>query len=121
MDEQGDPMAFQGKTDAEGSFVIKDAITGPVLLGLFPYNEPEMEILKLQIGDMFLYAPDESWGRGVVFSVEPRERIEDVEVTVQRFLQLRAKVLKDGRESTRQCPTYQVQGKETQFRWRIRW
>lgn len=89
-----DPMAFQGETDAAGRFVITDAIVGPVLLGLFPYNEPEMEILKVQIGDMFLYAPDKSWGRGIVFSAEPGERIEGVEVTVQRFLQLRAKVLR---------------------------
>ena len=66
----------------------------PVLLGLFPYNKPEAEILKVQIGDMFLYAPEASWGRGVVFSAEPGERIEDFEVTVQRFLQLRGKVLK---------------------------
>ena len=91
---QGDPMAFQAGTDSAGRFVITDAITGPVLLGLFPYNRPEAEILKVQIGDMFLYAPEESWGRGVVFSAEPGERIEDVEVTVQRFLQLRGKVLR---------------------------
>lgn len=91
---QGDPMAFQGETDAKGRFVITDAITGPVLLGLFPYNEPKAEILKVQIGDMFLYAPDESWGRGVIFSAEPGDRIENVEVTVQRFLQLRAKILR---------------------------
>ena len=89
-----DPIAFQAETDSEGRFVITDAITGPVLLGLFPYNKPEAEILKVQIGDMFLYAPEASWGRGVVFSAEPGERIEDVEVTVQRFLQLRGKVLK---------------------------
>lgn len=91
---QGDPMAFRAATDSEGRFVITDAITGPVLLGVFPYNEPKVEILKVQIGDMFLYAPDESWGRGVVFSAEPGKRIEDVEVTVQRFLQLRGKVLR---------------------------
>ncbi|MDE0469807.1 MAG: lectin-like protein [Candidatus Poribacteria bacterium] len=91
---QGDPMAFQGETDAEGRFVITDAIVGPVLLGLFPYNAPEAEILRVQIGDLFLYAPDESWGRGVIFSAEPGDRIENVEVTVQRFLQLRAKVLR---------------------------
>ena len=88
---QGDPVAFQAETDAEGRFVITDAIVGPVLLGL---DEPEMEILKVQIGDMFLYAPDESWGRGIVLSTEPGERIEDIEVTVQRFLQLRGKVLR---------------------------
>ena len=88
------PMAFQAETDAEGRFAITDAIVGPVLLGLFPYHKPEAQILKVQIGDMFLYAPEESWGRGIVFSVEPGESIEDVEVTVQRFLQLRAKVLK---------------------------
>lgn len=92
--QQGDPIAFQAETDSEGRFVITDAITGPVLLGLFPYNSPETEILKVQIGDMFLYAPEASWGRGVVFSAEPGDRIEDVEVTVQRFLQLRGKVLR---------------------------
>ena len=89
-----DPMAFQAETDSQGRFVITDAIVGPVLLGLFPYHKPESAILKVQIGDLFLYAPEESWGRGVVFSVEPGERIEDVEVTVQRFLQLRGTVLK---------------------------
>ena len=89
-----DPMAFQAETDAEGRFAITDAIVGPVLLGLFPYHKPEAQILKVQIGDMFLYAPEESWGRGIVFSAEPGERIEDVEVTVQRFLQFRGKVLK---------------------------
>ena len=89
-----DPMAFQAETDAEGRFAITDAIVGPVLLGLFPYHKPEAHILKVQIGDIFLYAPEESWGRGIVFSVEPGESIEDVKVTVQRFLQLRGKVLK---------------------------
>ena len=89
-----DPMAFQAETDAEGHFAITDAIVGPVLLGLFPYHKPEAQILKVQFGDMFLYSSEESWGRGIVFSVEPRESIEDVEVTVQRFLQFRGKVLK---------------------------
>lgn len=97
MDNLGwpdDPMAFQAETDAEGHFVITNAIVGPVLLALFPYYKPEAHILKVQIGDMFLYAPEESWGRGIVFSSESGERIEDVEVTVQRFLQFRGKVLK---------------------------
>ena len=89
-----DPMAFEAETDAEGHFAITDAIVGPVLLGLFPYHKPEAHILKVQIGDIFLYAPEESWGRGIVFSVEPGESIEDVKVTVQRFLQFRGKVLK---------------------------
>lgn len=89
-----DPMAFQAETDSKGRFVITDAIVGPVLLGLFPYHKPEAAILKVQIGDMFLYAPEESWGRGIVFSVEPGEHIENVEVTVQRFLQLRGTILK---------------------------
>ena len=89
-----DPMAFQAETDAEGRFAITDAIVGPVLLGLFPYHKPEAHILKVQIGDMFLYAPEEPWGRGIVFSMGSGESIEDVEVTVQRFLQLRGTVLK---------------------------
>ena len=108
--QQGDPIAFQGETDAEGRFVITDAIAGPVLLGLFPYNSPEAEILKVQIGDMFLYAPERSWGRGVVFSAEPGDRIEDVEVTVQRFLQLRGKVLRmDGSPlANAQCIKFRI-------------
>ena len=89
-----DPMAFQGETDAKGRFVITDAIGGPVLLGLFPYYKPEAQILKVQIGDMFLYPGGGAVGGGTVFTLEPGEHIEDVEVTVQRFLQLRAKVLK---------------------------
>ncbi len=93
-DWPNDPMAFQAETDLEGHFVIIDAIVGPVLLALFPYHRPEAEILKVQIGDLFLYASEASWGRGVVFSAEPGERIEDVEITVRRFLQLRGKVLK---------------------------
>ena len=89
-----DPMAFQAETDAAGRFVITDAIIGPVLLGLFPYYKPEARILKVQIGDMFLYPGGGAVGGGTVFTLEPGEHIEDVEVTVQRFLQLRAKVLK---------------------------
>lgn len=89
-----DPMAFQAETDSEGRFVITDTIASPVLLGLFPYYEPEAQILKIQIGDMFLYPPGEPWGRGTVFAVEPGEYIKNVELTVRRFLQFRGKVLK---------------------------
>lgn len=94
-----DLMAFQDETDSEGRFVITEAITGPVLLGLFPYYKPQAQILRVQIGDMFLYAPEEPWGRGIVFFVEPGEHIENVEITVRRFLQFRGKVLKMGRNS----------------------
>ena len=89
-----DPMAFQGETDAKGRFVITDAIVGPVLLGVFPYYKPEAQILKAQIGDMFLYPGGGAVGGGTVFTLEPGEYIENVEITVQRFLQLRGKVLK---------------------------
>ena len=119
--QQGDPMAFRAGTDSEGRFVITDAITGPVLLGLFPYDEPKVEILKVQIGDMFLYAPEASWGRGVVFSAEPGDRIENVEVTVQRFLQLQGKVLRIDGTPLANAQRIRVGFKATQFRWRIRW
>ena len=89
-----DPMAFQGETDAEGRFVITDAIVGPVLLGLFPYYKPEAKILKVQIGEMSLYPGGDAVGGGTVFTLESGEYIENVEITVQQFLQLRAKVLK---------------------------
>ena len=89
-----DPMAFQGETDAEGRFVITDAIVGPVLLGLFPYYKPEAQILKVQIGGMSFYPGGDAVGGGTVFTLESGEYIENVEITVQQFLQLRAKVLK---------------------------
>ena len=89
-----DPMAFQAETDTEGHFIITDTIDGPVLLGLFPYYKPEAKILKVQIGDMFLYPGGDAVGGGTVFTLEPGEYIENVEITVQQFLQLRAKVLK---------------------------
>ncbi len=89
-----DPMAFQAETDTEGRFIITDTIDGPVLLGLFPYYKPEAKILKVQIGDMFLYPGGDAVGGGTVFTLEPGEYIENVEITVRRFLQLRAKVLK---------------------------
>ena len=97
VEERGwpdDPMAFQAETDAEGRFVITDAIAGPVLLGLFPYYKPEAQILKVQIGEMFLYPGGDAVGGGTVFTLEAGEYIENVEITVQRFLQLRGKVLK---------------------------
>ena len=89
-----DPMAFQAETDAEGRFVITDAIVGPVLLGLFPYYKPEAQILKVQIGGMSLYPGGGAVGGGTVFTLEPGEYIENVEITVQQFLQLQAQVLK---------------------------
>ena len=89
-----DPMAFQAETEAEGRFVITDAITGSVLLGLFPYYKPEAQILKVQIGGMSLYPGGGAVGGGTVFTLEPGEYIENVEITVRQFLQLRAKVLK---------------------------
>ncbi len=89
-----DPIAFQAETDSEGRFVITDAIAGPVLLGLFPYYKPEAQILRVQIGEMYLYPGGNGVGGGTVLALEPGEYIENVEITVQRFLQLRGKVLK---------------------------
>ena len=89
-----DPIAFQAETDSEGRFVITDAIAGPVLLGLFPYYKPEAQILKVQIGEMYLYSGGNGVGGGTVLALEPGEYIENVEITVQQFLQLRGKVLK---------------------------
>ena len=96
-----DPPAFQSETDSEGHFAITDAIAGPVLLTLLPYYKPEAVILKVQIGGMFLYPNGEPWGRGVVFSMDRGEYIENVDVTVQHFLELRGKVLKMGGNSLR--------------------
>ena len=89
-----DPIAFQAEIDSEGRFVITDAIAGPVLLGLFPYYKPEAQILRVQIGEMYLYPGGNGVGGGTVLALEPGEYIENVEITVQQFLQLRGKVLK---------------------------
>ena len=89
-----DPIAFQAEIDSEGRFVITDAIAGPVLLGLFPYYKPEAQILRVQIGEMYLYPGGNGVGGRTVLALEPGEYIENVEITVQQFLQLRGKVLK---------------------------
>ncbi len=96
-----DPTAFRTETDSEGRFVITDAIAGPVLLVLLPYYKPETVILKVQIGDTFHYSNEEPWGRGIVFSIEQGEYIDNVEVTARHFLEFRGKVLKMDRSPLR--------------------
>ena len=83
-DEHGsqiDPPTFQSETDAQGRFAITDAIAGPVLL-MLPERNVEPRLLKAQIGGLFFYATG-TWYRGIVFNVEQRDYVEDIEVTVQ--------------------------------------
>ena len=87
-----DPFAFQAKTDAEGRFRIRAPIQDPVMLGLLPYYKPEAAILKVKIGKMFAYPSGNARGRGIVFAPEPGKAVENIEITVQLFLQLRGKV-----------------------------
>ena len=70
------------ESDAEGRFTITDAISGPVLLSLFPLRGSAVRILRVQIGGLFFY-PSGIWERGIVFAPTPGESIENIEVTVQ--------------------------------------
>ena len=71
------------ESDAEGRFTITDAISGPVLLSLFPRHDSAVRILTVQIGVLFFY-PSGMMDRGIVFAPTPGETIENIEVTVQK-------------------------------------
>ena len=86
-----DPFAFQAKTDMEGRFSISALIQSPVMLTLLPYYKPEAAILKVKIGEMFMYPSGNAVGRGIVFAPEPGEALENIEVTARSFLQVQAK------------------------------
>ena len=75
-------LALHVESDAEGHFTITDAISGPVLLSLFPLHGSAVRILRVQIGGLFFY-PSGGGERGIVFTPTPGESIEDIEVTVQ--------------------------------------
>ncbi|MYA70039.1 hypothetical protein F4009_16720 [Candidatus Poribacteria bacterium] len=87
-----DPFAFQAKTDMEGRFSISALIQGPVMLGLLPYYKPEAAILKVKIGEVFAYPSGNAVGRGIVFTPEPGEALENIEMTARPFLQVQGKV-----------------------------
>ena len=87
-----DPFAFQAKTDTEGRFSINARIQGPVMLGLLPYYKPEAAILKVKIGEMFMYPGGNAVGRGIVLVPEPGEALENIEITARSFLQVQGKV-----------------------------
>ena len=70
------------KSDENGRFTITNAISGPVLLSLFPLRGAAVRILKVQIGGLVFYATG-IWDRGIVFTPTPGESIENIEVTVQ--------------------------------------
>ena len=62
------------------------------MLTLLPYYKPEAAILKVKIGEMFMYPSGNAVGRGIVFAPEPGEALENIEVTARSFLQVQAKV-----------------------------
>jgi hypothetical protein len=83
-DEHGspiDPPTFQSETDAQGRFAIPDVVAGPVLL-MLPYPNVESQLLKARIGGLFFYATGMS-DRGIVFDIEQRDYVENIEIMVQ--------------------------------------
>ena len=77
-----DASTLHVESDEEGRFTITDAISGPVMLSLFPFHDSAVRILKVQIGGLFFY-PSGMMERGIVFASTPGESIENIEVTVQ--------------------------------------
>ena len=78
-----DTSVLHMESDAEGRFTITDAISGPVLLSLFPFRGAGVRILKVQIGGLAFYASGIG-DRGIVFAPTPGEPIENIEVVVQK-------------------------------------
>ena len=50
-----DPIAFQAETDSEGAFRHYRCHCRSCAVRIVPYYKPEAQILRVQIGEMYLY------------------------------------------------------------------
>lgn len=87
-------------TDADGRFFITDIAPGISYFGVLPYDveemkdddfDPDIEVLSLRIQGITFYPRTDYEQIG--FSVKPGTHIENVEVTVQPRMRIRAKVV----------------------------
>lgn len=104
-----DPLAYPAQVNSDGSFHIPVLYTEPVLLGVLPFFKPNSEIVKIKTNGMTFYSVGLRRGRGIVFATETREKLNDVEVTVRQFIEVKGKVLQvDGTPLTEKKMKFRV-------------
>ena len=104
-----DPVAYPAKVNSDGSFHIPILYTEPVLLGVLPFYMPGSEIVTVKTDGMTFYTVGSPRGRGIVFATKSRETLNNIEVTVRQFIEIRAKVVQlDGTPVTNERVNFQV-------------
>ncbi len=93
QDWPDDPLAFPAEVNSNGDFTIKAINQGPYAFGVVPYYKPIAQVLRLKIGGISFYSIDNMIGSGIVFAPESTEKIENIEVTLTRFLRVQGTVL----------------------------
>ena len=118
-----DPLAYQAKVDSEGSFHIPILYTEPVLLGALPFYMPESEIVTVKTEGMTFYTVGSPLGRGIVFAAKTREKLQNVEVIVRQFKEIKGEVLQvDGTPLSEERIIFRVKhlglnGNESRVSW----
>lgn len=93
FEEQIDMSLDPVETDTQGRFRINNMIRGPVLLSLFPFNnpKPDVEMLTVETNGLSFY-PSDFGVPAIVFSTTPGEEIENIKVTLRLHPRIRGKV-----------------------------
>lgn len=76
-------LAFPAEINRNGNFTIKEFDRKVVQLGLLPYYRPEQRIVKIQIGDLYLFPHKSISTNGIVLQTIEKQEITNVEITVQ--------------------------------------
>lgn len=87
-----DPLAYRAEVNPDGSFHIPILYTDPVLLGVLPFYKPESEIVKIKTKGMTFYSIGSGRGRGIVFANKIGQELDNVQVTVRQFIEIKGKV-----------------------------
>ena len=87
----GGLLAFPAEINRDGNFTIRDFNQSAVLLGTLPFYRPEARIIKVRIGELYLFPNKMGGSNGIVLETEQGEDITNVEITVRDPLQNRAK------------------------------
>ncbi len=87
-----DPLAYPAKVNPDGSFHIPILYTEPVLLGVLPFYKPDSEIVKIKTKGMTFYSIGGGRGRGIVFANKTGRELNNIEVIVHQFIEIKGKV-----------------------------
>lgn len=84
----GGLLAFPATINRGGKFTIKYSDQGVVLLGTLPFYKSEIRIIKIKIGEIYLFPNKMDYnGNGIVLELKPEDDITNVEITVRDVMQ----------------------------------